>query len=88
MAEKKYSETSDKFLCDILSQKCNDFLSTYSTTSTRQFIEISESIKFTSSQIKTTNTIIKKSKIVYSNVVSHPVIQKIAKEQTEEFRKK
>jgi hypothetical protein len=82
MKDRKYSDTSDAFLCDILSKKCNDFLNTYSSTKNKNFMEISQTLKFTSNQIKTTKTIVTKNKIIYSNTITHSTIREIAQEQT------
>ena len=45
-------------------------------------MEISQTLKFTSNQIKTTKTIVTKNKIIYSNTITHSTIREIAQEQT------
>lgn len=51
-------------------------------------MEISQTLKFSSSQIKATKTIVTKNKIIYSNTITQSTIKEIAHEQTLELRKK
>lgn len=75
MKDRKYSDASDAFLCDILSKKCNQFLNSCGNPKGRQMLEINQTLKFTSNQTKNSKTIITKNKIVYSNIITQSTIR-------------
>lgn len=45
-------------------------------------MEINQTVKFTTNQVKTTKTIMTKNKIVYSNIITQSTIREVAMEQT------